>query len=46
MIVDVVIENSVMWAEGWKGVKGAKARGGAVVTRWGIRVDGGGGSSP
>jgi hypothetical protein len=38
---DVVLGDSVMWAEGWeKGWKGARVNGGAVVTRQGTRVDG------
>ncbi len=40
--MDIIIVNSVMWAEGWEGVKGvigAEAKGGAVVTRQGTRVD-------
>jgi hypothetical protein len=33
VIVDVVLVNSVMWAEGWeKGSAGARVMGGAVVT--------------
>jgi hypothetical protein len=40
VIVDVVIVNSVMWAEGWERGERAKAKGGAVVTRQGTRVDG------
>ncbi len=40
VIVDVVVVNSVMWAEGMgKGWKGVKVTGGAVATRQGTRVD-------
>jgi hypothetical protein len=40
VIADVVLVNSVMWAVGGKGVREARAKGGAVVTRQGTRVDG------
>ncbi len=41
MIVDVVIVNSVMWAEGWEqGEREQKQKGGAVVTRQGTGADG------
>jgi hypothetical protein len=39
MIVDVMV-NSIMWAERWEGVKRARAKSGAVVTRQRNRVDG------
>jgi hypothetical protein len=32
VIVDVVIVNSVMWAEGWGRVKGVRVKGWAVAT--------------
>jgi hypothetical protein len=40
-IVDVVVVNSVTWAEGvGKGGKGQESKGGAVAARQGTRVDG------
>jgi hypothetical protein len=40
-IVDVVVVNSVMWAEGvGEGVKGVRVKGWALATRQGTRVDG------
>ncbi len=41
VIVDVVIVNNVMWAEGWeRGERGQKLKGGAVATIQGTEVDG------
>ncbi len=41
VIVDVVIVNSVMWAEKvGKGWKGQESKGGEVATKQGTRVDG------
>jgi hypothetical protein len=40
-IVDVIVVNSVMWAEGMgKGWKGQESKDGAVATRQGTRGDG------
>ncbi len=41
VIIDVIIVNSVTWAEGWeRGERGQKPKGGVVVTRQGTGVDG------
>ncbi len=47
VIGDVIVVNSVMWAEGWeRGRKREKPKGGAVATRQGTGVDGDGNSPP